>query len=200
MNYTQKIINDTINLNNINKNILLEHWKKYNESVNITAFYGKNNLFNSFSNFTKHKKINYIIPSDCGIFSQKMIQFEFAEKAIMLCKASLFNDIDIFNKIKLCSSPLQCKKFSRLIKNYDENLWDKKRYQVLYTILLVKFVNIQEFKDKLINTNNTVIIENSPFKEIWGIGKNNNNIDIPSTWYDANLLGVALMKVRYVLS
>jgi ribA/ribD-fused uncharacterized protein len=201
MDYTKEIINDTINLTNINKKILLKHWKKYDKSANIITFYGENNLFGEFSNFKKHKEVIYIIPTECGLFSETTIQFEFGEKAIMLCKASLFNDIDIFNKIKHCSTPLECKKLGRLVKNYDENLWDKKRYQIIYTILLAKFTQIEEFKQKLIDTENTILIEASPLDKIWGVGlsKTSTNIDTPAKWPGANLLGVALMKTRYVL-
>ena len=54
------------------------------------------------------------------------------------------------------------------------------------------------FSQKLISTNNKILVEASPFDKIWGVGLDQNNPDIldENKWKGQNLLGKVLMNVR----
>ena len=77
---------------------LNNYWKNYtNNQKEIIVFYShKNGEYKCFSNF-------YISTFDYeikhGIFKNKLFSVEFAEKAIMLSKASIMNDTETFLKI-----------------------------------------------------------------------------------------------------
>ena len=66
------------------------------------------------------------------------------------------------------------------------NNWNKIKVNRMYNVLKVKFSD-NELKNKLIDTRDSILIENSKSDAFWGIGKNGKG---------KNKLGVLLMKVR----
>ena len=66
---------------------------------------------------------------------------------------------------------------------------------------LAKFSHNSELRQFLINTGDRVLVEASPVDKIWGIGlaKGDPLADSPSDWQGLNLLGYALMEVRFQL-
>ena len=123
-----------------------------------------------------------------------------AEKYMMYQKALLFEDDEIMQKILIEDNPAKIKDLGRLVKNYDQSVWDTKKYGIVYRGNLLKFTQNKDIQRILLNTDNHILCEASPYDRIWGIGMSadNNNVYNPSNWYrDAqNLLGFALMEVR----
>ena len=65
-------------------------------------------------------------------------------------------------------------------------------------ILLAKFTQNVDLKEKLLGTLNKTLIECNPKDPYWGIGLSlgNPNIWVPARWKDENRLGKILSSVR----
>ena len=186
-------------INGVTPKRLISYWKKLETQPKVIGFYSKNSeVFPFFSNFYSHQPFNFTIPEWCGIMRGNTEQIEFAEKAIMLCKASLMKDIPSYKKIKKTNDPLEAKKLGRKVSPWNQELWDRFVCYIALEVTKSKFSQNEEFKNGLLSTENYLIVEASPLDKIWGIGMgiNNPNIDKPSEWNGSNLLGWALMCAR----
>ncbi len=111
------------------------------------------------------------------------------------------NDKEIFMKLVNTTNPAECKKLGRLIKNFNQQLWDKYIEQIAYDVLLQKFTSNSELTDLLLSTNNNIIVESTENDKIWenGININDPKSNDPNSWIGKNILGNALMRVRGTL-
>ncbi|MBX2842695.1 MAG: NADAR family protein [Flammeovirgaceae bacterium] len=134
-------------------------------------------------------------------FEVNNIKYKTAEHWMMAKKAELFQDLKIFEQIIQSQTPGEAKKLGRKVKNFDEQVWLGKRYDIVKEGNLYKFSQHASLKSFLINTNDRVLVEASPVDSIWGIGlsKESKEIENPHTWRGLNLLGFALMEVRDLL-
>ena len=116
----------------------------------------------------------------------------------MMAKKSELFDKEMIVKILETPSPSDVKKLGREIKNYDENIWVKNRFEIVKQGNLHKFSQHESLKHFLLNTTNTILVEASHVDTIWGIGMASDNKDAnnPKLWQGLNLLGFALMDVR----
>ncbi len=124
-----------------------------------------------------------------------------AEHYMMAEKAKLFNDIDTFEKIIGTKDPGKAKHLGRTIRNFSEDLWKKKRFEIVVSGNIAKFSQNQKLCEFLLNTSNRVLVEASPKDRIWGIGlpEDDRRAENPNLWNGLNLLGFALMEVRHQL-
>ena len=188
-----------------NLSVLKEYWKSIDGKKDVLVFYSSVQLkensppYNFFSNFWIHKDpYNFTIPEWCGTFKNKKVQITFAEKAIMLCKASLMDNKEAFYKILDCKTPFGCKKLGRSIKPFNEKLWIDNVMNIAKEIVFAKFNSNIELKQKLIDTGDKIIAEAAEHDMLWGIGMScqNMNNQFPNRWNGSNILGWALMEVR----
>lgn len=131
-------------------------------------------------------------------FSVNGIDFSSMEQFMMYWKAQCFQDKKIADKILQTEDVAQIKKLGRDVKGYDENFWNGVRQIVVYEGLLAKFSQNHDLKEKLIGTDNAILVECAVKDQIWGIGlsmKDENRYN-RSKWRGQNLLGYALMMVR----
>lgn len=126
------------------------------------------------------------------------VTYPTAEHYMMAQKAKLFDDMDIFNQIIQSKHPKQAKDLGRQVKNFDENIWNEKRFEIVVQGNIAKFSQNPALKAYLLGTGDRVLVEASPVDKIWGIGlaKDNDKIHSPLNWQGLNLLGFALMQVR----
>ena len=126
------------------------------------------------------------------------IEYNSAEHWMMAKKALLFDDETIFKKIIEVKSPAEAKKLGREVQNYNDEIWLKKRYQIVKEGNFHKFSQHHDLKEFLLNTKDRILVEASPVDAIWGIGMASDHQDInnPKKWRGLNLLGFALMEVR----
>ena len=126
------------------------------------------------------------------------IEYKSAEHWMMAKKALLFDDQEIFDKIIEVKSPSEAKKLGREVKNYNDETWLKKRFQIVKEGNFHKFCQKENLLEFLLNTNDRILVEASPVDPIWGIGMASDHKDInnPEKWQGLNLLGFALMEVR----
>ncbi len=121
-----------------------------------------------------------------------------SEHYMMAEKARLFGDAAIREQIIAASSPGEAKQLGRQVADFDEVVWNERRFEIVVTGNLAKFSQHTAMGEFLLQTGNKILVEASPRDRIWGIGmgRNNENAENPSAWRGLNLLGFALMEVR----
>lgn len=156
-----------------------------------------------YSNFHKSGFTVPVVVDENGTMEE--ITFTCNEQFFMYCKALLFKDMESVSKLLVPNNnPAEYKEIGRRVKNYDDYIWSQRRYGFMKEGLYYKFTQNNALKRQLLMTGNKVLVETSPFDEIWGIrlGKRNRMGKIDKTWLDvnnwrgSNLLGFALMEVR----
>jgi ribA/ribD-fused uncharacterized protein len=78
---------------------------------------------------------------------------------------------------------------------------DSNREHIVYAGCRLKFSQNPELKEFLLSTSDMLLVEASPYDNIWGIGLNERDAFSipPSQWPGQNLLGKCLMGVRGAL-
>lgn len=141
-----------------------------------------------------------------GIYSQwhlsnmiiDRVEYNSCEQYMMHQKALLFGDNEMAEEIMKEKNPREQKKFGRQIKNFDKAVWDKNCFAIVYEGNYAKFTQNKDLKEQLLATGDKILVEASPYDNIWGIGmgEDENGIDNPSYWLGLNLLGFAITTVR----
>lgn len=136
-----------------------------------------------------------------SIFEVDGIQYQSAEQFMMAKKAELFKDTEIFQQIIASADPKQVKALGRLVKGYDDVIWQQQRFDIVVQGNCAKFSQNSLLKQFLIGTGTQVLVEASPVDKIWGIGLAADHADAkqPLHWKGLNLLGFALMQARVKL-
>lgn len=131
-------------------------------------------------------------------FKDETMEYNTAEQYMMIQKAKLFNDNETLNLILEANTPKEYKQLGRKIKNFNHEIWDKNKFEIVFNGNLLKFSQNEDLKSFLLSTQNKILAEASPYDSIWGIGigENNNDAYDIMKWKGENLLGKALMKVR----
>ena len=121
-----------------------------------------------------------------------------AEHYMMAEKARLFGDEDIRREILAAGSPEKVKKLGRLVKGFDSPVWEAHRTEIVVRGNTAKFQQNADLYAYLMGTGEQVLVEASPYDQIWGIGlsADDPNASRPEKWRGLNLLGFALMCVR----
>lgn len=154
--------------------------------------------------FWGHRKPKSGIGKTCfsqwyeAAFEKEGVKYLTAEHFMMAQKALLFNDQGAFEKIIKARTPGEAKKLGRAVKDFDDTVWVKKRFEIVVEANCLKFSQNKDLLDFLLNTGDRVIVEASPLDTIWGIGlaQDHQDIENPHLWKGLNLLGFALMEVR----
>ena len=134
-------------------------------------------------------------------FKSNGIKYNCAEQYMMSEKAKLFKDEESFQLIMQENSQKKIKEYGRLIKNFNDEEWNKHKINIVVQGNLLKFSQNEDLKQFLIGTGDKILVEASPTDRIWGIGLDKNNPDArnPLKWKGENLLGFYLMKVRDII-
>ena len=124
-----------------------------------------------------------------------------AKQFMMAEKARLMGDRETRALIMNTDDPREIKKLGRKVRNFDSRLWDSHKFDIVVNGNYHKFSQNPEMRDFLISTAGKVLVEASPYDDIWGIGLEASHPDAsdPSKWKGTNLLGFALMAVRDML-
>lgn len=156
----------------------------------IVTFFGKEDFFSNF--YQMKKPIIY-----------NRVHFHTTEALFMYAKALYFEDKDIAEQIsKVTDNPKECKRLGRLVKDYDDNIWNKVRHKFMNLIVLMKFSeNYEEFyelikdiQEEIGSDREITFVEASPYDKIWGVGLGDvkqSDIDdiVNRRWQGKNLLG-----------
>uniref|UniRef100_A0A6G6AD51 DUF1768 domain-containing protein n=1 Tax=Borely moumouvirus TaxID=2712067 RepID=A0A6G6AD51_9VIRU len=128
----------------------------------------------------------------------KKLKYINAEQYMMAQKALLFEDFDIYEEIMKETNPAKIKIFGRKIKNFDENIWNDYKYDIVLSGNRLKFEQNPDLLKKLLQTGNKLLVEASPYDYIWGIGLSAQKASkIPKKeWPGQNLLGKVLTQIK----
>ena len=138
-------------------------------------------------------------------------KYDTVEQYLMSEMALLFGDTDTYELIMSEPDPAQCKKYGRNIKHFDEAAWEIVFREVIFHGNVGKAISDKEFAQALLATGDSVLIEASPFDDIYGAGMKESELlnedgtlkVLPKEWraYKSerqaqNVLGFVLMAVR----
>jgi ribA/ribD-fused uncharacterized protein len=131
-------------------------------------------------------------------FTVNGVTYASAEHWMMAAKARLFGDAEAEVRAVSARSPAQAKKVGRLVRDFDEAVWERERYALVVAGSIHKFGHHPELREFLLNTGDRVLVEASPMDRIWGVGlaADDPRAENPATWRGLNLLGFALMDAR----
>jgi ribA/ribD-fused uncharacterized protein len=126
------------------------------------------------------------------------VRYATAEHWMMAEKARLFRDEDALSKIVANDDPSAAKAFGRKVRDYDDAVWCRHRFEIVVAGNLAKFSQHPRLAGYLLSTGEQVLVEASPFDAIWGVGlaAGDPRAHDPAQWPGLNLLGFALMNVR----
>lgn len=123
--------------------------------------------------------------------------FANSEQLFMYLKAQSFGDIESCNKILKASNPAEAKDLGRRVSNFNPDVWNNIKYQMMYLAVYSKFSQNRLARGELlIYAGNGPFVECNPVDLIWGIGYSMEDAphSDPTTW-GKNLLGKILDKV-----
>ncbi len=126
------------------------------------------------------------------------IHFSSVEQFIMYKKCVIFGDDDNAQAVLKTSNPAEQQKIGRNAKGYVQSVWEGMRQMIAYEGLMAKFSQNDDLKQKLIDTDDAILVECAGSDEIWACGirlDDERRFDV-SKWNGTNILGYALMTVR----
>ena len=126
------------------------------------------------------------------------LEFNCAEQWMMYAKARIFGDLKIADEILKTSDPQEQKALGRKIANFNPNKWNEVAKDVVYVGSYAKYSQNKDFKNVLLATVGTTLVEASTYDTIWGIGLAENDPLALSkdTWKGTNWLGYILTELR----
>ena len=131
-------------------------------------------------------------------FKHQGKMFKWSEQAIMYRKAKLFGANHIADKVLKAGSPVECKRLGRRRDlGFVESVWDEEKCRIFKEVLRDKF-SLPQLKQQILQTGDKILVEASPYDNIWGIGmgENDKGVDDPENWKGQNLLGKVLGDIR----
>ncbi|MFF4589946.1 NADAR family protein [Streptomyces sp. NPDC001388] len=131
-------------------------------------------------------------------FAVDGVSYATAEHWMMARKARLFGDAEAEQRALAAAHPSQAKKAGRLVRGFDEAVWERERFRIVVEGSVHKFAAHPELAAFLLGTGERVLVEASPVDRVWGIGlaADDEAAGDPERWRGPNLLGFALMEAR----
>ncbi|WP_245655206.1 NADAR family protein [Nocardia coubleae] len=135
-------------------------------------------------------------------FSVDGERFATAEHYMMWRKALLFGDFEAAERVLEVAHPAEAKKMGRLVRGFDQSIWEEARFDIVVAGSVAKFGSDAELRSYLVGTAGRVLVEASPMDRVWGIGLSakDERAGDPTRWRGLNLLGFALMRAREELA
>ncbi|MFT3826231.1 MAG: NADAR family protein [Chitinophagaceae bacterium] len=134
-------------------------------------------------------------------FTVEGIKYPSTEHWMMAGKAKLFADAEALTGIIATPKPAIAKNIGRQVRGFCDDVWKANAYNIVVEGNFHKFSQHEALKQFLLQTGNKIIVEASPFDQIWGIGmaQSSPGVSDPNLWKGTNLPGFALMEVRDML-
>ncbi|MEV0320561.1 NADAR family protein [Streptomyces sp. NPDC050658] len=131
-------------------------------------------------------------------FTVDGVEYGTAEHWMMAGKARLFGDAEAERAVLASRTPAEAKNNGRLVRGFDEAIWERERFGIVVEGSVHKFSSTDELRSFLVGTGERVLVEASPLDRIWGVGlaADDERIQDPEQWRGPNLLGFALMAAR----
>lgn len=154
----------------------------------FTYFYGHDPKW-SFWQFSQWADIGFIAN---GVY------YNCCEQYMMAGKAMLFGDYITLDKIMKATHPSIQKKLGRQVANFDAAKWNEEAELIVFKGNSAKFFDDNNYKhlEVLLSTQDTFLVEASPYDKIWGIGIGVEDAKKGMPWNGTNWLGGVLTNVR----
>ena len=112
-------------------------------------------------------------------------------------KALLFGDNEVAALIMASRSPREMKALGRMVRGFDNDVWNRHRVEIVYRNNVAKFTQNKLVCEALLKTTGD-LVEASPYDRIWGIGLKEEDARRMNRkkWPGINLLGRILTRVR----
>lgn len=125
-------------------------------------------------------------------------KYQTAEHFMMAQKARLFEDDKAFQEILTAPTPKEAKRLGKTVKGFNEAMWEENRFEIVLKGSLAKFAQNKNLEKYLLDTSDYVLVEASPYDQIWDIGlaEEDPRVQDVKEWRGLNLLGFALMQAR----
>jgi ribA/ribD-fused uncharacterized protein len=94
---------------------------------------------------------------------------------------------DLFNKIKDASSSNEARFLAKDSESFEDPTYDDRKLETMKRIMILKFEQHLDLKEKLIQTGNQPLIKNAPDCSFWGIGPDGKGL---------NMSGQIVMDIR----
>jgi len=126
------------------------------------------------------------------------VTYNCAEQWMMAGKARLFGDTRMEAMIMASPSPRDQKRFGRQVQGFDLTTWKAKAQAIVTEGSMAKYTQNPDYRDKLLATAGTTLVEASPHDRIWGIGlrEDDPRAHDRASWPGKNWLGEILTAVR----
>ena len=123
--------------------------------------------------------------------------FNCSEQLFMYLKACFFKYKEIATKILKTKTPKEAKSLGRMVSNFNGDLWNDYRDNIMLEALMAKYKCCQNFRKFLSENDDKTFAEASPYDKIWGIGlaETDPNSTNPEKWIGENRLGKCLNKL-----
>lgn len=128
-------------------------------------------------------------------FTLDGVVYNCTEQYMMHQKALLFNDHETAEEIMQTSNPRIQKKLGRVVKGYDQNIWNEHKYEIVKNGCRAKFTQNLLLKKKITDDRGKILVEASPEDAIWGIGYDEDNALANKATWGQNLLGKLLTEL-----
>ena len=140
----------------------------------IIRFYTRNGAWGCFTNFSNHPIVydGLVWPTSEHLY-----------------QAMKFNDPELREQIRLCSTPTKAAALGRTPHPSAMPMasWDAVKFTTMLGILAFKFTQNKDARDVLLCSGNAILVEDSPVDWFWGCGADQKGL---------NKLGYALMSIR----
>lgn len=135
-----------------------------------------------------------------NIMFPEHIVFPTSEHLFMYYKAIQFNDKETAAKILESSNPREAKRLGRMVKGFNDLVWDKVKYNIMLVTNYHKYNQNKELAEELASPkyDGKVFVEASPYDKVWGIGMSmdDDGVDDEVNWKGQNLLGKIITEIR----
>jgi ribA/ribD-fused uncharacterized protein len=126
------------------------------------------------------------------------VKYPSVEHYFQIQKAKEFGDAEIEQKMTETPSTKAIKALGKKVKNFQKEVWDAKKQEIMMRGVRAKFVQHPELQKQLLETGDRQIGDADARDAFWGIGtsENTEKSKDPSKWKGQNKLGKLLMALR----
>ena len=155
---------------------------------------------NNYVYFYREREKNGFLSNwyKAGMFIDGM-KFSCVEQYMMYRKAVLFGDYEVAGHIMASTNQGDMKKWGRKVRDFDEQIWCKYRYDIVKRGVIAKFMCNEDLMQEFLKfPYGSIFVECSPWDTIWGIGLGigDSRIYDENQWQGMNLLGKVLTEIR----
>ena len=124
-------------------------------------FYSNNTIYSNFypAPFTDPR-----LEFPSGSAHHQTVDFSFAhvEQYMHACKAMLFRDDEVLDRILSASDPMDTKKLGREVSGFDDGVWSSLARDIVRRGCWLKFSQNQQLREKMLRTEGRRFVECAP--------------------------------------